>query len=547
MLNGEPVQIVKIRDDDHSFFLDEEALESIMSNKEIKDKPICIVSVAGAFRRGKSFLLDFLLRYLNNEGSDDWLGDSEAPLKGFHWRGGSERDTTGILMWSKVFVVKTSRRKEVAVVLMDTQGAFDSNSTVRDCATIFALSAMLSSVLVYNLTANIQEDDLQHLELFTEYGRLALEDSGETPFQKLQFLVRDWSYPYEAQWGAQGGKDLVARRLEVSERQHPELQNLRRHIKNCFSSIEGFLMPHPGLRVSTDPAFDGRMKDIESVFTEKLAEFVPLLLAPDNVVVKRIGGNEVRCKEIINFFKAYIDVFTGDEMPEPKSMLQATSEANNLASLSEAKDTYIAMMESVCGGDKPYINERVLDIEHCKMRDQAMEVFGSRRKMGGEEGSAKYREQLEGEIEELYGHYKAHNESKNIFKAANTPITLGAVTMLLYVVCQLFSLLGLLSVANFINLVMMCTFALLATWGYSKYTGNLAEIGAGIDALATKIWDSGLQPTFNRIAEEGTQYAARKAAQRLKSTATPPPGHSSLSSSSQSSSSSVAMSVKKRR
>ena len=101
-----------------------------------------------------------------------------------------------------------------------------------------------------------------------------------------------------------------------------------------------------------------------------------------------------------------------------------------------------------------------------------MEVFGSRRKMGGEEGSAKYREQLEGEIEELYGHYKvlirnkhqitqripicfnfqAHNESKNIFKAANTPITLGAVTMLLYVVCQLFSLLGLLSVANFINL-----------------------------------------------------------------------------------------------
>ena len=62
-------------------------------------------------------------------------------------------------------------------------------STVRDCATIFALSAMLSSVLVYNLTSNIQEDDLQHLQLFTEYGRLAIEDSGETPFQKLMFLV----------------------------------------------------------------------------------------------------------------------------------------------------------------------------------------------------------------------------------------------------------------------------------------------------------------------------------------------------------------------
>ena len=30
-----------------SFFLDEDALESIMSTKEIKDKPVCIVSVAG--------------------------------------------------------------------------------------------------------------------------------------------------------------------------------------------------------------------------------------------------------------------------------------------------------------------------------------------------------------------------------------------------------------------------------------------------------------------------------------------------------------------
>ncbi len=95
----------------------------------------------GSFRRGKSFLLDFFLRYLehlesnssssassDDQDSPDWLGDKDAPLKGFHWRGGMERDTTGILMWSKVFLVKTPRAgKEVAVVLFDTQGAFDSS------------------------------------------------------------------------------------------------------------------------------------------------------------------------------------------------------------------------------------------------------------------------------------------------------------------------------------------------------------------------------------------------------------------------------------
>ena len=45
------------------------------------------------------------------------------------------------------------------------QGAFDSQSTVKDCATVFALSTMLSSVQVYNIMGNIQEDDLQHLQV----------------------------------------------------------------------------------------------------------------------------------------------------------------------------------------------------------------------------------------------------------------------------------------------------------------------------------------------------------------------------------------------
>lgn len=76
-----------------------------------------------------------------------WL-ESEPRLVGFSWRGGSERDTNGILMWSEPFIVKDRNGEEIAVILMDTQGAFDSLSTVKDCATIFALSTMISSVQV---------------------------------------------------------------------------------------------------------------------------------------------------------------------------------------------------------------------------------------------------------------------------------------------------------------------------------------------------------------------------------------------------------------
>lgn len=50
---------------------------------------------------------------------------------------------------------------------MDTQGAFDNQSTVKDCATIFALSTMITSVQVYNLSQMIQENDLQHLQVIS--------------------------------------------------------------------------------------------------------------------------------------------------------------------------------------------------------------------------------------------------------------------------------------------------------------------------------------------------------------------------------------------
>ncbi len=87
------------------------------------------------------------------------------------------------------------------------------------------------------------------------------------------------------------------------------MQDLRKHVRSCFASIDGFLMPHPGLRVATDPSFEGQLKDIEPMFLDNLKAFVPRLLSPSKVVAKRISGNEVRCKEIVQFFRAYMEIF----------------------------------------------------------------------------------------------------------------------------------------------------------------------------------------------------------------------------------------------
>ena len=55
---------------------------------------------------------------------------------------------------------------------MDTQGVFDTKMTQMLSAHIFGLSTLISSHQIYNVEDRIKEEDLQHLALYTEYGRI---------------------------------------------------------------------------------------------------------------------------------------------------------------------------------------------------------------------------------------------------------------------------------------------------------------------------------------------------------------------------------------
>ncbi|OWK17492.1 ATL3 [Cervus elaphus hippelaphus] len=466
-----PVQVVLVQKDQHSFELEEKALASILLQDHIRELDVVVVSVAGAFRKGKSFLLDFMLRYLyfqKEGGHSNWLGDPEEPLTGFSWRGGSDPETTGIQIWSEVFTVEKPGGKKVAVVLMDTQGAFDSQSTVKDCATIFALSTMTSSVQIYNLSQNIQEDDLQQL-------------------QTLMFLVRDWSFPYEYNYGLQGGMSFLEKRLQVKEHQHEEIQNVRNHIHSCFSSVSCFLLPHPGLQVATSPDFDGKLKDIASEFKEQLQTLILYVLNPANLMEKEINGSKVTCRGLLEYFKA-------------------TAEANNLAAAASAKDVYYNNMEEVCGGDKPYLSPDILEEKHCEFKQLALDHFKKTKKMGGKDFSLRYQQELEEEIKELYENFCKHNSSKNVFSTFRTPAVLFTGIVALYIASGLTGFIGLEVVAQLFNCMVGLLLIALLTWGYIRYSGQYRELGGAIDSGAAYV----LEQATSHIGNS-TQAAVRDA------------------------------------
>ncbi|XP_024893245.1 atlastin-like [Temnothorax curvispinosus] len=86
---GRLVQVVLAHPDHYTFELNEAALSEIFLHDDVKDRNVVVVSVAGAFRKSKSFLLDFFLRYMNNKytlqnNTDSWLGAEDEPLSVFH-------------------------------------------------------------------------------------------------------------------------------------------------------------------------------------------------------------------------------------------------------------------------------------------------------------------------------------------------------------------------------------------------------------------------------------------------------------------------------
>lgn len=78
---------------------------------------------------------------------------------------------------------------------------------------------------------------------------------------------------------------------------------------------------------------------IENDFKKCLGVLVPMILAPENLVVKQISGQKVKAKELLQYFKSYINMYNGNELPEPKSMLVVSTRNICL-------DTHLLMLAS---------------------------------------------------------------------------------------------------------------------------------------------------------------------------------------------------------
>ncbi|CAG9811791.1 unnamed protein product [Chironomus riparius] len=417
--HGRPENVLGFTEDS-KVFIHDAPLKDMFLHPDVKHRKIVAFSIIGAYRKGKSFFLDYCLRYLyahypsikypNNPVSDqdEWLGDEDEPLVGFSWRSGSDRDTTGIVMWNDIFLhTMEDTGEKIAILVMDTQGLFDNRTSPMDNSKIFALGTLISSIQVLNLVGVVQEDQLQYLQFATEFAKYAASSSQGMAgkcFQSLMFLIRDWDNPDELYYGIEGGKKYLLSFLEIKSEQKKELKSVREFVHSSFEELSCSLLPHPGKFVTGARKLDGEKfngchKGMDHEFKDELIFLIQYLLKPDRLILKKFNGCNVKGHEFLEYINQYFVLFQSDELPEAQTIFDATVEKQMTILVNACFDNY---KETVYRNRDIIKSENQIDLLHDASKNKALLAFNEAKKMGNSSHEVKYKQMLELEIDKLY-------------------------------------------------------------------------------------------------------------------------------------------------
>lgn len=421
-VRGQPLQIVQLNMEEKKAEVNEDALGRLEKRlRELGTHKVAVVSVMGAFRTGKSFLLDLFLRFLRYEEKNGAEPCADAPPRaegnnfplpawmtsgsscvdgaqesagGFRFKGGMDACTEGIWVWSEPFIrtiKEGTETKKVALILMDTQGAWDGNMTKEQSATIFGLTAVLSSKQIYNINMQVQEDKVENLAFFMRFAQAALSKAAsehssvskeelDRPFQALDFLVRDWKY-FRPEWNLEQCREQMQQHIDKFLNPAKVVENSTAEALNAmFKHISCFCMPHPGFAIERE-TWSGNVKDIDQDFVRFADTYIREVFT-EGLDVKVILGQELSTLTFPIILRNFVGAFH-DAAPQAMSFTQAMTSATVLLAREQSMKLYTKKMDEEMSKNSRGLDEdafKALDATVQKLVKEEYErvtIFGS--------------------------------------------------------------------------------------------------------------------------------------------------------------------------
>lgn len=200
--------------------------------------------------------------------------------------GGTKRNTRGVLFWNRPYVIKQSNGEDMCVLVMDTQGLWDPKTKNEFNCSIFGLSCLLSSYVIFNQKGNINTEQLSKFSVLSEFSKRVVSEDGVKPFQHLDFLLRDYE-------GFDLDSDDVDAGIECSRERLQEMQEeeverkMAMKIEECFDEYGLLCFPHPGKSVA-GKKYDGTISKAEPLFMQLLSYYIDQVIR--RIKPRKIGG-----------------------------------------------------------------------------------------------------------------------------------------------------------------------------------------------------------------------------------------------------------------
>eukprot|EP00933_Yihiella_yeosuensis_P033494 TRINITY_DN2719_c0_g4_i2.p1 TRINITY_DN2719_c0_g4~~TRINITY_DN2719_c0_g4_i2.p1 ORF type:complete len:583 (+),score=118.18 TRINITY_DN2719_c0_g4_i2:88-1836(+) len=472
---GVPLQLVTLNMEERKVDVNEDALGRLEKRlKELGAQSVAIVSVMGAFRTGKSFMLDLFLRYLRYEadhGTDNsnasaparggeeeyplpaWIRDAGeclegakdlpdevvADTEGFRFKGGMDACTEGIWIWSEPFI-RTLQGRKVAVLLMDTQGAWDSNMTKEQSATIFGLTAVLSSKQIYNINMQIQEDKVENLAYFMRFAQAAIRKAAsemknvnteelDRPFQSLDFLVRDWRH-FQEEWTVDQCREQMQQHLDRHVNPKKVVENSTSEaLVAMFHDLSCFCMPHPGLAIEREK-WTGKVSDISSDFI-RFADVYVRQVFSEALAPKKILGSELSTITFPMILRNFVSAFH-DAAPAAMSFTQAMTNCTVLLAKEQALKSYSKKMDEATGNNPRGIEPVKFEELHRTVSGEVQDAFKGVTIFGSDETRTSAWDEITTNLASLHKRYSEEND-RRLEKALVTFAPLALLGLVLFI------------------------------------------------------------------------------------------------------------------
>lgn len=317
----------------NKFQINPEAVE-ILSAVEA---PMSIVGVAGAYRTGKSFLLNRII--LNQS-------------KGFGVGSTINACTKGIWIWGRPLRAQTADNQIVNMIIMDSEGLGSLDADTAYDSRIFALILLMSSTFLYNSSGAIDENAIsslsmvinltKHLSSKTIEGQVNNEETSLLKLPSIQsveqenvlasldslnlaryfpdffWILRDFSLQMVDEYGEEITADqYLENSLQFSHQLTKDGQNkneIRRLIQSFFQKRKCFPLVRPVIN-------EEDLSNLSSMKMESFrTEFVEAALFLKNIIlqeakIKKVNEKEINGEILMSMLTSYIQAMNEGVVP----------------------------------------------------------------------------------------------------------------------------------------------------------------------------------------------------------------------------------------